>query len=66
MFRTNFNEEQKLWSGKPCNLDFIRETSLGIEIVNSFEKYGPKVAQVEAVLLLFILYLICSKTKNIY
>lgn len=47
MFRTSFNEEKKLWSGIPFKLDSIRETCLGIEILNSLKLHGSKVAEVE-------------------
>lgn len=46
MFRTTFDEEQKLWYGPQVKMDWEQATSLGSKILHSLESNGPKVAQV--------------------
>lgn len=46
MFRTKYDAKKKQWSGESIELDWNRETSLGVEILNSLKLYGSKVAQV--------------------
>lgn len=53
MFRTQFDTVKKQWSGKASKSTWNRETSLGIEILNSLKLYGPKIAQVKEKLVYF-------------
>lgn len=58
MFRTKYDAKKKQWSGESIELDWNRETSLGVEILNSLKLYGSKVAQVKLKLnfVVFFLY----------
>lgn len=49
MFRTRFDEEKRQWNGVETKPHSWPRTSLGSEILQSFQLYGSSVAQVKSI-----------------
>lgn len=46
MFRTTYDEREKLWYGPQIKMKWTKESSLGSKILSSLRLYGPNIAQV--------------------
>lgn len=55
MFRTEFDEEEKLWKGRSSAIPFHADSSLGHIVLDAMKSNGSRCAQVTKVFL-YILF----------